>query len=171
MTNFINCENEFLSLSMEISGKRAHIFLMCSKLFSAIFIKKKFPWVRIWTISGNSGIWLLSAANDVGSHEDYTCGTSAPSSTTVYTDLRRSATDFAKIKTIFMRHVFILWQSLLQVTSVNVFFSHFVWFLLGLQRLFKTILFVQMAWIFRNNVHSFMKKMHLSILRNKPISH
>lgn len=41
MTNFINCENEFLSLSMEISGKRAHIFLMCSKLFSAIFIKKK----------------------------------------------------------------------------------------------------------------------------------
>lgn len=42
MTNFINCENEFLSLSMEISGKRAHIFLMCSKLFSAILLKKKF---------------------------------------------------------------------------------------------------------------------------------
>lgn len=157
MTNFINRENEFLSLSREISGLRPHISFNVFKIIFSDFYNF-FSWVRIWKISGNSGIWLLSAANDVGSHEDYTCGTSAPSSTTVYTDLRRSATDFAKIKTIFMRHVFILWQSLLQVTSVNVFFSHFVWFLLGLQRLFKTILFVQMAWIFRNNVHSFMKK-------------
>lgn len=126
------------------------------KLFSAILIKKKFPkemkdfW-QLRYLASVSGKWC-------GSREDYTCWTSAPSSTTVYTDLRRSATDFAKIKTIFMRHVFILWQSLLQVTSVNVFFSHSVWFVLGLQRLFKTNLFVQMAWIFRNNFHSLIKK-------------
>lgn len=38
MINFINCENEFLFLSMEISGKRVYIFLMCLKLFLVIFI-------------------------------------------------------------------------------------------------------------------------------------
>lgn len=42
MINFINCENEFLFLSMEISGKRLYIFLMCLKLFLVIFIKKIF---------------------------------------------------------------------------------------------------------------------------------
>lgn len=42
MTNFINRENEFLSLSREISGLRPHISFNVFKIIFSDFYKKKF---------------------------------------------------------------------------------------------------------------------------------
>lgn len=42
MINFINCENEFLFLSREISGLRLYIFFNVFKIIFSDFYKKKF---------------------------------------------------------------------------------------------------------------------------------
>lgn len=109
MINFINCENEFLFLSREISGLRLYIFFNVFKIIFSDFIKKKFLWVWIWMIFGNFGIWFLLVVNDVGFYEDYICGISVFFSIIVYIDFCWLVIDFVKIKIIFMWYVFILW--------------------------------------------------------------